>query len=193
MESKRKATILVVDDDELVLDALREQLTWDDYDVVTSPSANEALEQLAARPFDVIISDQRMPGMLGTELLAEATRIQPSASRILITGVLSIDTVIEAINRGEIFRFLAKPWLRAELLATVSNAVHRHDLIVSNNALQARTAQLNDELEKTNATLRTKLCRRTSTTRSNSATASSTHSTRCSASTRKAWSKFAGA
>jgi response regulator RpfG family c-di-GMP phosphodiesterase len=124
---------------------------------VTSPSANEALEQLAARPFDVIISDQRMPGMLGTELLAEATRIQPSASRILITGVLSIDTVIEAINRGEIFRFLAKPWLRAELLATVSNAVHRHDLIVSNNALQARTAQLNDELEKTNATLRTKL------------------------------------
>ena len=125
---------------------LSAQLKCEDYDVVPCPTAERALELLRTQPFAVVISDQKMPGMLGTQLLADAKRLQPHSSRILITGILSADAVIDAINHGEIFRFLAKPWLRAELLATVKNAINRHDLIVSNAELQARTTQLNEDL-----------------------------------------------
>jgi len=144
---KQKATILVVDDDEAVLESLAEQLKCEGYGVVSSTTAERALEFLHTRSFAVVISDQKMPGMLGTQLLAEAKRLQPHCSRILITGILSADTVINAINQGEIFRFLAKPWLRAELLATVDNAVARYDLIATNAVLQSQTVQLNKDLE----------------------------------------------
>jgi response regulator RpfG family c-di-GMP phosphodiesterase len=147
MEIPPQTTILVVDDNEAVLESLAEQLKCEGYAVVTSISAERALELLRTQSFAVVISDQKMPGMLGTELLAEAKRLQPHCSRILITGILSADTVINAINQGEIFRFLAKPWLRAELLATVSNAIARHDLIKTNTVLQSQTAQLNKDLE----------------------------------------------
>ena len=63
-----------------------------------------------------------MPGLSGLELLSQAARIQPHATRILITAVMDIDTVIEAINRGDIFRFIVKPWLREEFLAAVKMA-----------------------------------------------------------------------
>ena len=120
-------------------------------------NAHEALALMARRTFAVVISDYRMPQMLGTEFLAQAKKLQPHSSRILVTGILSADTVIDAINRGEIFRFLAKPWIRAELLATVDNAVQRHRLTVSNAALQERTAQLNGELENANVALRSRV------------------------------------
>jgi response regulator RpfG family c-di-GMP phosphodiesterase len=147
MDKQQKATILVVDDDEAVLESVAEQLKCEGYGVVSSTTAERALEFLHTRSFAVVISDQKMPGMLGTQLLAEAKRLQPHCSRILITGILSADTVINAINQGEIFRFLAKPWLRAELLATVDNAVARHHLIATNAVLQSQTAQLNKDLE----------------------------------------------
>jgi response regulator RpfG family c-di-GMP phosphodiesterase len=146
MHAQPKPAILVVDDDEAVLESLAEQLRCEGYEVVASATTERAQELLRSRPFAVVISDQKMPGMLGTELLAEAKRLQPHSSRILITGILSADTVIDAINQGEIFRFLAKPWLRAELLATVNNAVARNDLISTNTALQTQTAQLNENL-----------------------------------------------
>jgi len=147
MAAPGKAAILVVDDDEAVLESLTEQLSCEGYEVVPSTTANDALQLLSDRAFAVVISDQKMPGMLGTELLAEAKRLQPYSSRILITGILSADAVIDAINHGEIFRFLAKPWLRAELLATVQNAVHRHELIADNADLQVQTARLNEDLQ----------------------------------------------
>ena len=147
MMAQPTPAILVVDDDLAVLDSLTEQLKCEGYTVLASATVEGALELLRSHRFAVIISDQKMPGMLGTELLAEAKRLQPHSSRILITGMLSADTVINAINHGEIFRFLAKPWLRAELLATVTNAVARYELISSNTNLQMQTAQLNEQLE----------------------------------------------
>jgi response regulator RpfG family c-di-GMP phosphodiesterase len=147
MMAQPTPAILVVDDDLAVLDSLTEQLKCEGYAVLASATVEGALELLRSHRFSVIISDQKMPGMLGTELLAEAKRLQPHSSRILITGMLSADTVINAINQGEIFRFLAKPWLRAELLATVTNAVARYELISSNANLQMQTAQLNEQLE----------------------------------------------
>jgi response regulator RpfG family c-di-GMP phosphodiesterase len=91
--------------------------------------------------------------MTGLEFFARVRELQPNASRILITGVLALDTVVSAINHGEIFRFLAKPWSRAELLATVENAVQRYRLLTDNVRLRADTMKLNRQLAAANAEL----------------------------------------
>lgn len=152
-----KPTILLVDDEAVVLAALRVTLERENYQVVTCSSPLKALEILRERDFAVIISDQRMPEMLGLDFLIECRQIRPHASRILITAVLALQTIVDAINRGEIFRFVAKPWLREELLATVRNAIQRHDLILANEALQARTQELNTQLVAANAQLEKQL------------------------------------
>ena len=92
--------VLVVDDEEIVLVALRETLRREGYQVVTAASPLAALELVKQEVFAVIISDHQMPGMTGLDFLSQAKSIQPDATRILITAVLSLDTVIEAINRG---------------------------------------------------------------------------------------------
>ena len=98
-----------------------------------------------------------MPEMLGLDFLIESRRMRPLASRILITAVLSLPTIVDAINKGEIFRFVAKPWLREELIATVRNAVHRHELVTQNAVLQAETQRLNNELTSANVALATQV------------------------------------
>jgi len=111
--------ILIVDDEEIVLMALRDTLAREGYNVVASPHAIHALSVLKEQKFSVVITDQQMPMVTGLEFLAQVREIQPDATRILITAVLSLSTVIDAINKGEIYRFIVKPWLREELLATV--------------------------------------------------------------------------
>ena len=150
-------TILIVDDEPVVLGALKETLERERYHVVACSSPIKALSILAERQFAVIISDQRMPEMLGLDFLVESRKTHPNASRILVTAVLALPTIVEAINRGEIFRFIAKPWLREELLATVRNAIQRHDLIVRNEVLQARSQQLNAQLTVANSELEQKV------------------------------------
>lgn len=150
-------TILIVDDEPVVLGALKETLERERYHVVACSSPIKALSILAERQFAVIISDQRMPEMLGLDFLVESRKTHPNASRILVTAVLALPTIVEAINRGEIFRFIAKPWLREELLATVRNAIQRHDLIVRNEMLQARSEQLNAQLTLANGELELKV------------------------------------
>jgi response regulator RpfG family c-di-GMP phosphodiesterase len=145
--------ILVVDDEEIVLVALYETLRREQYEVVTTSDPAAAVAELQRSEFSVIITDQRMPTMTGLELLAQARQIQPNASRILITAVLSLDTVIEAINKGEIYRFVVKPWLREELLVTVKNAAQRFDLIRQNTRLQTTTQAMNQQLVDLNRAL----------------------------------------
>src|SRR5689334_8980602 len=117
------ARILIIDDEEIVLVGLRETLRREGYEVATASDALSGLEALKGNRFAVIISDQQMPWMTGLEFLAQVKQVQPDASRILITAVLSLETVVDAINKGEIYRFIIKPWLREELLVTVKNAV----------------------------------------------------------------------
>jgi response regulator RpfG family c-di-GMP phosphodiesterase len=149
--------ILVVDDEEIVRIALRETLRREHYGVTACASPDEGLQALKNEAFAVIISDYQMPGMTGLDFLAHAKQLQPDATRILITAVLSLDTVIEAINKGEIYRFVVKPWIREELLATVRNAVQRHDLIVRNTVLQATTLAMNEQLVSLNQALESKI------------------------------------
>ena len=145
--------ILVVDDEPEVLSVLRETLERAGYEAVGFADSTLALEEIKKRKFSVIISDQRMPKLSGLELLGHARQIQPNATRILITAVLHLDTVIEAINKGEIFRFVVKPWLREEFLATVKNGVQRHELICHNEQLQAATQSMNEQLVDLNRSL----------------------------------------
>ncbi|MDB6020639.1 MAG: rpfG 1, partial [Pedosphaera sp.] len=145
--------ILIVDDEEIVLVALRDTLLREGYRVVASPHAVHALSILKAQQFSVVITDQQMPLVTGLEFLAQVKQIQPNATRILITAVLSLGTVIDAINKGEIYRFVVKPWLREELLATVKNAVQRFDLINHNERLHAETVAMNGQLARLNQEL----------------------------------------
>ncbi len=151
------ASILIVDDEPVVLTALKFTLEREGFHIVACNSPLKALTILAERDFAVIISDQRMPEMLGLDFLVESRRLRPHASRILITAVLALPTIVDAINKGEIFRFVAKPWLREELVATVRNAVQRHDLVTHNVVLQAETQSLNTRLREANAALENKV------------------------------------
>jgi Response regulator containing a CheY-like receiver domain and an HD-GYP domain len=147
------ASLLIVDDEPIVLGALKETLEREKYHVVATTSARKALEILRDREFAVIISDQRMPEMMGLDFLVESKKIRPLSSRILITAVLSLPTIVDAINKGEIFRFVAKPWLREELTATVKNAINRYELIVQNERLTNESQRLNQQLIIANAAL----------------------------------------
>jgi response regulator RpfG family c-di-GMP phosphodiesterase len=149
--------ILVVDDEKVFLSALKEILRRSGYEAVGFSSPLEALEELKRQKFSVIISDQLMPGLTGLELLGHARQIQPFATRVLATAVLNLDTVIAAINKGEIFRFIIKPWLHEEFIATVQNAVQRYQLICQNAHLQAATKTMNAQLVDLNRSLEQQL------------------------------------
>ena len=149
--------LLIVDDEPAVLNALKDTLEREGVHVVASTSASHALAFVKEREFSVIIADQRMPEMSGLEFLVQCKQLQPHASRILITAVLSLPTIVDSINRGEIFRFIAKPWLREELTTTVKNAVNRYELLVHNEVLQNETLRLNTELTGANQTLEIKV------------------------------------
>lgn len=151
--------VLIVDDEEIVLIALRETLLRAGYLVSTANDPLSALEMLQTQQFAVVISDQQMPSMTGLDFLTKVKLMQPDASRMLITAVLSLDTVIDAINRGEIYRFIIKPWLREELLVTVQNAAQRYDLIRRNSELQAATQAMNEKLVQLNRDLEQNVAR----------------------------------
>lgn len=140
--------ILVVDDEPIVLTALRETLRLEGYEVVATSDPVQAFDLIQKTRFSVILTDQQMPVLTGLEFLSQAKQIQPDATRILITAVLSLNTVIDAINKGEIYRFIVKPWLREELLVTVRNAVQRYELICRNQALQTQALAMNEQLSR---------------------------------------------
>ena len=149
--------ILVVDDEKIFLSALHETLRRAGYEAVACNSPLDALAELRHRKFSVIISDQCMPELTGLELLAQARQIQPFATRVLATAVLNLDTVIAAINKGEIFRFIIKPWLHEEFIATVKNAIQRYQLICQNARLQDATQSMNAQLVDLNRSLEQQL------------------------------------
>jgi response regulator RpfG family c-di-GMP phosphodiesterase len=146
-------TLLVVDDEPRVLAALKEVLERQGFAVCASPDPLHAMELIRQREFGAVLSDHLMPAMSGMDLLVECRRLQPRATRVLITAALSLPTLVEAINKGEIYRFLAKPWLREELIATVRNALNRHELLVQNERLLLQSSDLNQRLSAASGAL----------------------------------------
>lgn len=145
--------ILIIDDEKDNLDALR-RLLRGQYDITTTDSPYEALKLIQTKAFHVILSDQRMPEMTGVELLEKAKNVRPASVRILITGYTEIDSVIAAINRGNIYRYIAKPWDPEELKITLRQANEsyqlRRDLELRNEELQRALADL-ERLENAKA------------------------------------------
>lgn len=117
------AKILVVDDQALVLGVLKEILARGPYKVYAAQSAEQALEIMTHEAVDVVISDERMPGMRGSELLAIIRNQYPDTVRIIITGHASLESTIRAINEGEIYRLLTKPVTSEDLHAVVKDAL----------------------------------------------------------------------
>jgi DNA-binding NtrC family response regulator len=113
--------VLCVDDEPGLLRSLR-WLLRGEYQVAVATSGMDALALLGGDTFDVIISDQRMPGMTGTEFLEQAKRISPRSVRLLLTGYSDFNAVLSSVNDGEVFRFLSKPWDNQKLLETVGEA-----------------------------------------------------------------------
>lgn len=118
-------TVLLVDDEPRVLEALRRTLRDPAYRVLTASDGREALSLMAAGGVDVLISDIDMPGMSGIELIAEVRRRHPEVIRLLLTGDASLDSALDAINHGEVYRYLVKPWKGAELRQIVADAIAR--------------------------------------------------------------------
>lgn len=140
-----KHTILCVDDEIDNVDSL-ERLFRRKYRVLKSTSATEALELLKSQAVTVIISDQRMPNLTGVELLAESIKYHPDAIRILLTGYTDIDSVVAAINSGQIYRYVTKPWDPVDLANAIDKAVERYEIGVElrekNRALQEALDEL---------------------------------------------------
>ncbi|AKU12244.1 response regulator receiver modulated diguanylate cyclase/phosphodiesterase with PAS/PAC sensor(s) [Azoarcus sp. CIB] len=105
-----RETILLVDDESSILSALRRTLRREGYEILVAGSAEEGLSMLAKHPVQVIVSDQRMPGMSGTEFLSRVKVLYPRTVRMVLSGYSEISAVTDAINRGAIYRFLSKPW-----------------------------------------------------------------------------------
>ena len=143
--------ILVVDDDIAVLDVLSGQIALAGHRVEVFSNPREALDALRRTSFAAVISDYKMPEMSGLDLLARVRELQPGATRILVTGVLSIDSLLGSIESGLLHRFLAKPWARVELLAAIESAVQHHNLIGENQRLRAEAARLAGALNAASA------------------------------------------
>ena len=115
-----------MDDDLNVLASLKRVFRRESYHILPATNGVDALSLLALHPVGVIITDQRMPGMSGTELLARVRAMHPKSIRIVLSGYTGLDSITEAINRGEIYKFLTKPWKDEELLETVRVAFRRY-------------------------------------------------------------------
>jgi DNA-binding NtrC family response regulator len=122
MDAARKANVMFVDDEKRVLTSMR-ALFRRDYNVHLANSGNEALDLLKNQDMDVIVSDQRMPGMTGVDVLKECKVRAPRAMRILLTGYADKDAIAASINEGEVFRYLTKPCARETLKETLELAV----------------------------------------------------------------------
>ncbi len=123
--ASEKPTILLVDDEKLVLNALYRALESPEWNLSTAESGVQALKIIEEQPIALVISDQRMPGMTGLELLNEIRRRSPETVRIILTGFAEMEVIIKAINQGEVFRFFTKPWDRQELLQTIRMVLER--------------------------------------------------------------------
>ncbi|WP_265949497.1 response regulator [Dechloromonas sp. A34] len=120
--TERKGRILCVDDEPNIL----RSLTWllqKDFEVLTASSGQAGLALIEQHDFDVVISDQRMPGMMGSEFLHEVRKLSPRSMRIMLTGYSDLQALLRSVNDSEVFRFISKPWKITELPAVVAEAV----------------------------------------------------------------------
>ncbi len=151
------STILCVDDEVNILKALNRLLRRAGYQVLTAESGENGLEILKTESVDLIISDQRMPGMQGNEFLRLSRKICPDAVRIMLTAYADIKAATAAINQGGIFKFILKPWGDDELLEVIKDGLNQQLLILENRRLTARIARKQKRFEQFDESVREKV------------------------------------
>lgn len=134
-------TILAVDDEPANLRML-ERLFRKEYRMLTAVSGEDALEILKRDEVTLIITDQRMPGMSGTDLLRESLRTNPNAVKIILTGYTDIEALIDAINTSRVYKFVSKPWDPVTLKQAVDDAVREHRRVAEQRFLLQGLASL---------------------------------------------------
>ncbi len=127
--------ILIVDDDPNVLSSLKRILKKEPYEIYTEESGVEGLKILKENKIKLVISDEQMPGMTGTEFLATLKNLFPETVRIMLTGHASIEAAMKAVNSGEIYRFFSKPWNDVELKLSIRSGIEKYDLEAENRRL----------------------------------------------------------
>lgn len=135
-EAKVVYRILFVDDEENVLRAMLRIFRHENYKLLTASSGAEALELLKKDPVQVIISDHRMPGMTGADLLRKIKELYPQTIRIMLTGHADVNAIMGAVNEGAVYKFITKPWNDEDLRLTVSLALEQYDLVQENKSLK---------------------------------------------------------
>lgn len=143
--------ILIVDDEPGILRALRRELTADGHDVTAFTDGEAALLAAQDRPFDLVLSDHRMPIMDGVTFLKRMRETQPDTIRLILTGCADLHAVIGAINDAEIYRFLTKPWNDLDLKVTIKQALAHRDLLLENRRLADEVRRQQETLESLEA------------------------------------------
>ncbi len=155
------STVLCVDDEPNILSALKRVLRGAGHCVLSASGGAMAIGMLEQMPVDLVISDMRMPGMDGAQLLEQVHARWPQVVRILLTGHADMASTVAAINRGHVFRYLSKPWDEAELLAAVRDGLERLALQHERDRLLALTQSQNERLNGLNAELEARVAART--------------------------------
>ncbi|KZX71473.1 hypothetical protein A3724_09800 [Alcanivorax sp. HI0033] len=128
--------VMLVDDEDYILKALKRTINmYTDWDVETYQDPREALRRARTTVFDAVITDYMMPELNGLELLQELRDLQPDTIRILLTGVIDIETVMSAINKAGAFRFIPKPWDDEQLLDNIREGLKFRDILLENRIL----------------------------------------------------------
>ncbi|MEO8057094.1 MAG: EAL domain-containing protein [Burkholderiales bacterium] len=150
---RRTRTLLLVDDEENILASLKRLLRRDGYNIITACGAAEGLQRLAETEVDVIVSDQRMPGMTGVELLRRAKELYPDSIRMVLSGYTELQSIIDAVNEGAIYKFLTKPWDDERLRGHVAEAFRQKDMADENRRLARQIESANADFIELNARL----------------------------------------
>ena len=148
MSIEHKHTILFVDDEVSITKALQRLFRKEGYHILTASSGQEGLELLkkVEEPVSLIVSDQRMPHMTGLQFLEKAKGVFPDAIRFLLTGYSDMNAIVDAVNKGEIHRYLTKPWNDDDLLIQVRQSLEQFELAMENRRLRVLTYKQNKGL-----------------------------------------------
>jgi diguanylate cyclase (GGDEF)-like protein/PAS domain S-box-containing protein len=155
----RERTLLLVDDEENIIASLKRLLRRGGYRIVTANSAAQGLQRLAETEVDVIVSDQRMPGMTGVEFLRRAKDLYPDTVRIVLSGYTELQSITDAINEGAIYKFLTKPWEDELLRANIDEAFRQKGMADENRRLDKEVRDANAELADVNQRLQVALAK----------------------------------
>jgi EAL domain-containing protein (putative c-di-GMP-specific phosphodiesterase class I)/DNA-binding response OmpR family regulator/GGDEF domain-containing protein len=147
---QRQRRLLLVDDEPNIVASLRRLLRADQYQIYTANSGQQGLDVLAQHPVDVIVSDQRMPGMLGADFLRMAKQLYPDTIRIMLSGYTELQSVTDAVNEGAIYKFLTKPWDDELLRKHIADAFRVKEIADDNARLYLELQVANQELASAN-------------------------------------------